>query len=43
MKVLNLDQIRLFYSKIIDQTGGRKGIRDINLVEGALNCRRYTK
>ena len=34
---LTLDQVKLFYRKIIDKTGGTYGIRDEGLVDSALN------
>lgn len=37
MKSLSVDNLILFHEKIIKQTGGASGIRDLNLIEGSLN------
>lgn len=37
MKSVNLSQVILFHEKIISRTGGSDGIRDISLIESALN------
>ncbi|MDP4144061.1 MAG: type II toxin-antitoxin system death-on-curing family toxin [Bacillota bacterium] len=37
MEFLDIDNIQLFHKKIINKTGGSEGIRDIGLIESALN------
>lgn len=37
IRVLNIENIILFHEKIIKETGGSKGVRDIRLIESALN------
>lgn len=37
MRFLSVDDIVLFHEKIIKETGGSYGIRDIGLIESALN------
>lgn len=37
MRSLSIANIRLMHQKLIDQTGGSHGIRDINLIESAVN------
>ena len=37
MKTIGLAEVLRFHQKIIDRVGGAKGIRDIGLIEGALN------
>lgn len=37
MKKLKVDDIILFHSKIIKSTGGSDGIRDLSLIESAIN------
>ena len=37
MKTISLDELLVFHRKIIEKTGGSKGIRDLNLIESALN------
>ena len=37
MKTIGFAEVLLFHQKIIDRVGGAKGIRDIGLIEGALN------
>ena len=37
MKTIGLAEVLLFHQKIIDRVGGAKGIRDVGLIEGALN------
>lgn len=37
MKSINLEQLLLFHSKIINETGGSEGVRDKGLIESALN------
>lgn len=37
MKVLSIENIILFQEKIIYETGGSAGIRDVGLIESALN------
>lgn len=37
MKNLTLEQVKVFYKKIIESTGGTYGIRDEGLVDSALN------
>lgn len=37
MKTISLAEILLYHQKIIDRTGGTKGIRDIGLIEAAFN------
>jgi death-on-curing protein len=37
VKVITLDQLLLFQSKIIDSTGGLSGVRDRSLLESALS------
>ncbi|OEF96660.1 death-on-curing protein [Vulcanibacillus modesticaldus] len=37
MKGINVSQVILFHQKIISRTGGSDGIRDISLIESALN------
>jgi death on curing protein len=37
MKTLKLDDIIFFHSKIVKSTGGSDGIRDLSLIESAIN------
>lgn len=37
MKMISTDQVIALHQKMIDATGGINGIRDINLLESALN------
>lgn len=37
MKAISLEELLVFHRKIIEKTGGSKGIRDLNLIESALN------
>ena len=37
MKTIGLAEVLLYHQKIIEKTGGTRGIRDIGLIEGALN------
>ena len=37
MKTISLEELLVFHKKIIEKTGGSKGIRDLNLIESALN------
>ncbi|EYE87166.1 hypothetical protein Q428_14850, partial [Fervidicella metallireducens AeB] len=37
MKSIDLDNVLLFHKKIVAKTGGSDGVRDINLIESALN------
>ena len=37
MKTISLEELLVFHRKIIEKTGGSKGIRDLNLIESALN------
>ena len=37
MKGIDVEEILIFHRKIIEQTGGSDGIRDIGLIESALN------
>jgi death-on-curing protein len=37
MKSIEVEDILVFHKKIIEQTGGSDGIRDIGLIESALN------
>lgn len=37
MKTISLENVILFHKKIVAQTGGNSGIRDIGLIESALN------
>ncbi|MGO1712039.1 type II toxin-antitoxin system death-on-curing family toxin [Senegalia sp. (in: firmicutes)] len=37
MKSLSIEDIILFHEKIINQTGGSKGIRDKKLIESSIN------
>lgn len=37
MKTITIEEVVLFHRKIIDRTGGSHGIRDLGLVESALN------
>ncbi|SHN51032.1 type II toxin-antitoxin system death-on-curing family toxin [Desulfitobacterium chlororespirans] len=37
IRVLSIENIILFHEKIIKETGGSKGVRDIRLIESALN------
>ncbi len=36
MKTINVDEDLIFHKKIIEQTGGLDGVRDIGLVQSAL-------
>ena len=36
MKTINADEVLIFHKKIIEQTGGLGGVRDIGLVQSAL-------
>ncbi len=37
MKYITLEQVLIFHDKIIDRTGGKKGIKDIGLIDSAIN------
>ncbi len=37
MKSIDVDDVVVFHKKIIEQTGGSDGIRDIGLIESAFN------
>jgi death-on-curing protein len=37
MKIIDVEDVLVFHMKIIEQTGGTDGIRDIGLIESALN------
>lgn len=37
MKNIDIDELLLFHNKIVDKTGGSKGIRDKTLLISALN------
>jgi death-on-curing protein len=37
MELLDIENIILFHKKIVNQTGGSDGIRDLGLIESALN------
>lgn len=37
MKTINIEEVVVFHRKIIDKTGGTFGIRDLGLIESALN------
>jgi death-on-curing protein len=37
MKTINIEEVVVFHRKIMEKTGGTIGIRDIGLVESALN------
>ncbi len=37
MKTVGLAEVLLYQQKIVERTGGTEGIRDIGLIEGALN------
>ncbi|MBZ9609253.1 type II toxin-antitoxin system death-on-curing family toxin [Clostridium estertheticum] len=37
MKSIDIDNVLLFHKKIVDQTGGSEEIRDLGLIESALN------
>ena len=37
MRVISIDNIILFHEKLIRETGGSSGIRDLGLIESALN------
>jgi|SRR5690554_513112 len=37
MKGIDVEEILIFHRKIIEQTGGSDGVRDIGLIESALN------
>ena len=37
MKGIEVEDVLIFHRKIIEQTGGSDGIRDISLIESALN------
>ena len=37
MKTISLEELLVFHRKTIEKTGGSKGIRDLNLIESALN------
>ncbi|MBP7073119.1 MAG: type II toxin-antitoxin system death-on-curing family toxin [Clostridia bacterium] len=37
MKIVKIDDVIAFHNKIIERTGGSKEIRDIGLIESALN------
>jgi death on curing protein len=43
MKTIEMDQLILFHRKIIQASGGSDGIRDITLIERALNKASATK
>ena len=36
MKVIDVEEVLIFHKKIIEQTGGLNGVRDIGLIESAL-------
>ncbi len=37
MKMVTLNDILLFHKKIIEETGGREGVRDVGLIDSSLN------
>jgi death-on-curing protein len=37
MKTISIEEILVFHKKIMDRTGGAFGIRDLGLIESALN------
>lgn len=37
MKGIDVEEIMIFHRKIIEQTGGSDGVRDIGLIKSALN------
>ena len=37
MKSIDIDNVLLFHKKVVDQTGGSEEIRDLGLIESALN------
>ena len=37
MEMIALEEIIVFHEKIIEKTGGRQGVRDIGLIESAIN------
>ena len=37
MKTVNIEDVMIFHNKLIERTGGSNGIRDIGLIESALN------
>lgn len=37
MRFLDLEELKIFHNRIIERTGGSKGIRDEGLLESALN------
>lgn len=37
MENIDIDNVLLFHTKIVEQTGGSQGIRDLGLIESGLN------
>jgi len=37
MKFINLEELEFFHNRIIERTGGSKGIRDKDLLKSAIN------
>lgn len=37
MELIDLDNVLLFHKKIVSKTGGSDGVRDLGLIESALN------
>ena len=37
MEMITLEEVIIFHEKIIEKTGGSQGIRDIGLIESAIN------
>lgn len=37
MELIDIENILLFHKKIVNETGGSEGVRDIGLIESALN------
>lgn len=42
MKTVDIEDILVFHNKLIERTGGSNGIRDIGLIESALNMANAT-
>lgn len=42
MKTVDIEDILVFHNKLIERTGGSNGIRDIRLIESALNMANAT-
>ena len=38
MKNIDIENVLLFHRKIVEQTGGSEGIRDLGLIDSALNA-----